>query len=55
MTKVVFYKSNDIYWGFEEQGHSGFASSGDDILCSVVVRNITDRKKIYYGKYGKQY
>ena len=36
MTKVVFYKSNDIYWGFEEQGHSGFASSGDDILCSAI-------------------
>ena len=36
MTKVVFYKSNDIYWGFEEQGHSGFASNGDDILCSAI-------------------
>ena len=36
MTKVVFYKSNGIYWGFEEQGHSGFASSGDDILCSAI-------------------
>ena len=36
MTKVVFYKSNDNYWGFEEQGHSGFASSGDDILCSAI-------------------
>jgi len=36
MTKVVFYKSNDIYWGFEEQGHSGFASSGNDILCSAI-------------------
>ena len=36
MTKVVFFKSNDVFWGFEEQGHSGFASSGEDILCSAI-------------------
>ena len=36
MTKVVFFKSGDNEWGFEEQGHSGFAASGDDILCSAI-------------------
>ncbi len=36
MTKVVFFKSNGVFWGFEEQGHSGFASSGEDILCSAI-------------------
>ena len=36
MTKVVFFKSGDNYWGFEEQGHSGFAASGEDILCSAI-------------------
>ena len=36
MTKVVFFKSNGVFWGFEEQGHSGFASSGNDILCSAI-------------------
>ena len=36
MTKVVFFKSNGAFWGFEELGHSGFASSGDDILCSAI-------------------
>ena len=36
MTKVVFFKSNGTFWGFEEQGHSGFASSGEDILCSAI-------------------
>ena len=36
MTKVVFFKSNGAFWGFEEQGHSGFASSGEDILCSAI-------------------
>ena len=36
MTKVVFFKSGDSYWGFEEQGHSGFAASGNDIVCSAI-------------------
>ena len=36
MTKVVFFKSGDAFWGFEEQGHSGFAASGDDIVCSAL-------------------
>ena len=36
MTKVVFFKSNGTFWGFEEQGHSGFASSGNDVLCSAI-------------------
>ena len=36
MTKVVFFRSNGVFWGFEEQGHSGFASSGNDILCSAI-------------------
>ena len=36
MTKVVFFKSGDSFWGFEEQGHSGFAASGDDIVCSAI-------------------
>ncbi len=36
MTKVVFFRSGDSYWGFEEQGHTGFDSSGNDILCSAI-------------------
>ena len=36
MTKVVFFKSDDCFWGFEEQGHSGFAASGNDIVCSAI-------------------
>ena len=36
MTKIVFFKSGDSYWGFEEQGHTGFAESGEDILCSAL-------------------
>ena len=36
MTKVVFFKSKDAFWGFEEQGHAGFAESGEDIVCSAL-------------------
>ena len=36
MTKVVFFKSNGVFWGFEEQGHTGFADSGNDVLCSAI-------------------
>ena len=36
MTTVCFYKTNGIYYGFEEKGHTGYAESGDDILCSAL-------------------
>ena len=36
MTTITFYKTDGFYYGFEEQGHTGFAESGDDILCSAL-------------------
>ncbi len=36
MTTVTFYKTGGIYYGFEEQGHTGYAESGDDVLCSAL-------------------
>ena len=36
MTTITFYKTGGFYYGFEEQGHTGFAESGDDILCSAI-------------------
>ena len=36
MTTVCFYKTNGVYYGFEEQGHTGFADSGEDILCAAL-------------------
>ena len=36
MTKIVFYKSGDVFYGFEEQGHTGYGESGEDILCSAL-------------------
>ena len=34
--KIVFFRSNGIYYGFEEQGHTGYGEAGDDILCSAL-------------------
>ena len=36
MTKIVFYKTNDVFYGFEEQGHTGYGESGDDVLCAAL-------------------
>ena len=36
MIKIVFFKSKGVFWGFEEQGHAGFATEGEDIICSAV-------------------
>ena len=36
MTTITFYKTGGFYYGFEEQGHTGFGDSGEDILCSAL-------------------
>ncbi len=36
MTKIVFYRSGDIFYGFEEHGHTGYGESGDDVLCAAI-------------------
>ena len=36
MTTITFYKTGGFYYGFEEEGHTGFADSGEDILCSAL-------------------
>ena len=36
MTTFIFYKTDGIYYGFEEQGHTGYAEAGEDILCSAL-------------------
>ena len=36
MTTITFYKANGFYYGFEEQGHTGFDESGYDIICSAL-------------------
>ena len=36
MTHVVFYKSGNTFWGFDVEGHSGFADAGEDIVCAAI-------------------
>ena len=36
MTKIVFFRSGGVYYGFEEHGHSGYAEAGDDVLCAAL-------------------
>ncbi|MBQ0125733.1 MAG: ribosomal-processing cysteine protease Prp [Clostridiales bacterium] len=36
MTKVVFFKEGDNYYGFREYGHAGFEEAGKDIICAAL-------------------
>lgn len=36
MIRAVFYKSKEIYSGFEISGHAGYAEKGSDIVCASV-------------------
>ena len=36
MTTITFYKTGGFYYGFEENGHTGYGESGEDILCSAL-------------------
>ena len=36
MTTITFYKADGYYYGFEEQGHTGYGESGDDVLCAAL-------------------
>ena len=52
MTKIKYLKKNGVYYGFEETGHSGFAESGEDILCaaiSAMTMLIINSIEVVYG------
>jgi uncharacterized protein YsxB (DUF464 family) len=36
MTKIIFYKTGGVFYGFEEQGHTGYGEAGDDVLCAAL-------------------
>ena len=36
MTTITFYKTGGFYYGFEEQGHTGYGEAGDDVLCAAL-------------------
>ena len=36
MTKIVFFRSGGSFYGFEENGHAGYADEGADVLCAAI-------------------
>ena len=36
MTKITFYKSKNLFLGFEVSGHTGKADKGEDLLCAQI-------------------
>ena len=36
MTKIVFFRSGGVYYGFEEEGHTGYGDAGEDVLCAAL-------------------
>ncbi|MCL2517580.1 MAG: ribosomal-processing cysteine protease Prp [Oscillospiraceae bacterium] len=36
MTRITFFKRSGIFYGFEEKGHTGYGSEGDDVLCAAL-------------------
>lgn len=36
MTKIRFFRSDGVFYGFEEQNHTGYGEAGDDVLCAAL-------------------
>ena len=36
MTTITFFRSEGIFYGFEESGHSGYGEAGAAILCAAL-------------------
>ena len=36
MTRITFFRSDGIFYGFEEKGHTGYGEEGDDVLCAAL-------------------
>ncbi len=36
MTKISIFKNEDLIFGYQIKGHSGYAEEGSDIVCSAV-------------------
>lgn len=36
MTTVTFKKSDELFCGFTVTGHTGYADSGEDIVCAAI-------------------
>lgn len=52
MTNITFYRSDGIFYGFEESGHVGFAEAGQDPFCAMlssITMYIVDAIEDIYG------
>lgn len=36
MTKIIFYRCDGIFYGFEEHGHAGYDEFEKDIVCAAL-------------------
>lgn len=36
ITAQLFQNSENRYWGFQIEGHAGYAEEGEDIICAAV-------------------
>ena len=36
MTKITFFTSDGVFYGFEEKGHTLYGDEGNDILCAAL-------------------
>ncbi len=36
MTKIKFFKKDDVFVGFECSGHTGYDEFGKDVLCATI-------------------
>ena len=36
MTTITFFRSDGIFYGFEESGHVGFGEAGNDPFCAML-------------------
>ena len=54
MTTITFYRSDGIFYGFEEKGHVGFGEYGNDPFCAMLsslTMYIVDAiEDVYHGK-----
>jgi uncharacterized protein YsxB (DUF464 family) len=54
MTTITFFRSDGIFYGFEEKGHVGFGEYGNDPFCamlsSLTMYIVSATEDIYHGK-----
>ena len=54
MTTITFFRSDGIFYGFEEKGHVGFAEYGSDPFCamlsSLTMYIVNAVEDVYHGK-----